>query len=114
MKKKSTKEIQDVSDVAVPQQRILSNEPSVELLSGNTAFAEEDTSPIAREIAANINKQLSLMPAEGDSAIRSVIDGILGYVEGEDTAQGEMKQFLETLVDTDPVLKAELLAILKR
>lgn len=114
MKKKANKEIQEVRSSGASQSRVLSNAPSVGLTSGSTALAEDDISPIAREIAATIEEQLSTVPPEGDLAISSVIDSILGYVEDDGGAQNEMKQFLETLVDTDPVLKAELLAILKR
>jgi hypothetical protein len=114
MKKKATKEIQDLSVAGSPQQKVLSNAPSSGLTAGNTVLAEEEVSPFAREIAATIDKQLSVLPSEGDVAISSVIDSILGYVENNEGEKGEMKQFLETLVDTDPVLKAELLEILKR
>lgn len=114
MKKKAIKEIQDLSAGGASQTKVLSNAHSAGLSSGNTALLEDEISPFAREMAATIDTQLSVMPPEGDLAISSVIDSILGYVEDENVAQGEMKQFLETLVDTDPVLKAELLAILKR
>lgn len=114
MKKKATKEIQDLSARSAKKQQVLSNAPSVGLTSGNAALHEDEVSPFVREMAATIDKQLSVLPPTGDVAISSVIESILGYVDDESVAQGEMKQFLETLVDTDPVLKAELLAILKR
>jgi hypothetical protein len=49
-----------------------------------------------------------------DEAVGAVINSIVGHLGDSTEEGGELKHFLETLVETDPELKSELISLLKK
>ena len=72
------------------------------------------STPAIRNLTELISRQLSTTPMAEDEAVGAVIDSIVGHLGDSSEEGGELKLFLETLVETDPGLKSELISLLKK
>ncbi len=81
---------------------------SLELREASPA-GKEDSSTIsaaAQALSASVHAQVKASPVKG---VGPLIESLVGYLGESESEKCEMREFLEMLVDTDPVLKNELL-----
>jgi hypothetical protein len=77
------------------------------LESSSMGHIEPSTlSAAAEALSSSVQARVAASPVQG---VGSLIDSLVGYLGENESEQAEMREFLEMLVDTDPVLKDELL-----
>ena len=118
MAKKATKEAQENSSQRVKRQpsplgRSRGTSGASQGSAGDVGDAASST-PAIRNLTELISRQLSATPMAEDEAVGAVIDSIVGHLGDSSDEGSELKLFLETLVETDPGLKSELISLLKK
>jgi hypothetical protein len=105
MVKKATKDKEILRDTP---SRIGSVEVrSKPLEASSTGHIESSTlSAAAEALSSSVQARVAASPVQG---VGSLIESLVGYLGENESEQAEMREFLEMLVDTDPVLKDELL-----
>lgn len=93
--------------------RKIAEAPQRKILDGKRPQRNESPSPVSPVI-----EELSRLSSERtftseEEGLAFLIESVVTKLEGDPTAQGEMRDFLHLLLETDPILREEILVNLK-